>query len=147
ELADAWLRALQVLADSAAAPAAGRIPSDFDLVDVGQAELDAIGAEYPRLTDLLPLAPLQEGILYHATYAEAGADVYTAQLTLELTGPLDAAALRRAAGDLLTRHPHLGAAFRQRLAGPPVQVIGDGVELPWQETDLSALPDAVAVRC
>ncbi|WFE60245.1 non-ribosomal peptide synthetase [Micromonospora sp. WMMD712] len=150
ELADAWLRALQVLADSAAAPAAGRIPSDFPLVDVGQAELDAIGAEYPRLTDLLPLAPLQEGILYHATYAEAGADVYTAQLTLELTGPLDPQALRRAAQGLLTRHPHLGAAFRQRLAGPPVQVLGDGVELPWQETDLSALPaaerDAEAAR-
>ena len=82
-----------------------------------------IGAAQPRLTDLLPLAPLQEGILYHATYAGAGADVYTAQLTLELTGRLDPAALRRAAQDLLTRHPHLGAAFRQRLTGPPVQVI------------------------
>ncbi|WP_165949771.1 non-ribosomal peptide synthetase, partial [Micromonospora sp. KC207] len=140
ELADGWLRALRVLADSTATPAAGRIPSDFDLVTLDQAELDAIGAAHPRLTDLLPLAPLQEGILYHATYAGAGADVYTAQLTLELTGALDPAALRRAAQDLLSRHPHLGAAFRQRLAGPPVQVISDGVELPWQEIDLSALP-------
>ncbi|MEV4770082.1 amino acid adenylation domain-containing protein [Micromonospora humida] len=140
ELADGWLRALRVLADSTATPAVGRIPSDFPLVTIGQGELDTISAEHPRLTDLLPLAPLQEGILYHATYAGTGADVYTAQLTLELTGRLDPAALRRAARDLLTRHPHLGAAFRQRLTGPPVQVIGDGVEPPWQEVDLSALP-------
>ncbi|MEU1601783.1 amino acid adenylation domain-containing protein [Micromonospora matsumotoense] len=140
ELADGWLRALRVLADSTATSAAGRIPSDFPLVTLDQGELDVIGAAHPRLTDLLPLAPLQEGILYHATYAGTGADVYTAQLTLELTGRLDPAALRRAAQDLLTRHPHLGAAFRQRLTGPPVQVIGDGVEVPWQEVDLSALP-------
>ncbi|ROO59670.1 non-ribosomal peptide synthase protein (TIGR01720 family)/amino acid adenylation domain-containing protein [Micromonospora sp. Llam0] len=151
DLADNWLRALRVLArstrtpaDRGRSPSASLIPSDFPLVRVGQDELDAIGAEYADLADLLPLAPLQEGILYHATYAGAGADLYTAQLTMELTGPVDAAALRRAARDLLRRHPNLSAGFRQRITGAPVQVIGTGVQVPWQEVDLSSLTDEQA---
>ena len=51
-------------------------------------------AQYPQIEDILPLSPLQEGLLFHALYDAQAPDVYTVQLVLELRGPLDSAALR-----------------------------------------------------
>ena len=42
-----------------------------------------------RIEDILPLSPLQEGLLFHALYDAQGPDVYTVQLELELEGALD----------------------------------------------------------
>ncbi|WKX69503.1 condensation domain-containing protein [Streptomyces sp. XD-27] len=97
------------------------------------------------LEDVLPLSPLQEGLLFHALAEEpetdsAGADIYTTQLVLDLTGPLDAPRLRAAAAALLRRHANLRAGFRQRANGQPIQVVHREVPLPWQETDLTRLP-------
>ncbi|MEV4194583.1 hypothetical protein, partial [Streptomyces toxytricini] len=48
------------------------------------------------LEDVLPLSPLQEGLLFHAHYDGHERDVYTVQLGIDLTGPLDADRLRAA---------------------------------------------------
>ncbi len=90
------------------------------------------------LTDVLPLSPLQDGLLFHALYDEGAADVYVVQLVLALRGPLDAGRLREAAGGLLRRHPNLRAGFWQDGMKRAVQVIPRGVELPWTEHDLTA---------
>ncbi|MES5820834.1 amino acid adenylation domain-containing protein [Streptomyces sp. RG80] len=90
--------------------------------------------------DVLPLTPLQEGLLFHALYEHErhGPDVYVVQLVFELEGPVDADRLRAAAQALLDRHPNLRAAFRRRRGGQPVQVIPRRATLPWAEADLSA---------
>ncbi|WP_406383458.1 amino acid adenylation domain-containing protein [Streptomyces sp. NBC_01618] len=95
----------------------------------------------PGLADVLPLTPLQEGLLFHALYDEHSADVYTVQLVFDLEGELDAAALRAAAEALLRRHPNLRAGFRHEGLSRTVQVVPQTVELPWTETDLSAETD------
>ncbi|MFB9840443.1 condensation domain-containing protein, partial [Actinoallomurus acaciae] len=69
------------------------------------------------LQDVLPLTPMQEGLLFHALSDTGGPDVYTGQLTVDFTGPLDPAALRAAGQALLDRHPQLRVAFRQRKTG------------------------------
>ncbi|GAA1593833.1 hypothetical protein GCM10009678_90040 [Actinomadura kijaniata] len=92
-----------------------------------------------QLEDVWPLSPLQQGLFFHALY---GDDVYTAQVVFDLEGPLDTAALRRAAATLLRRHANLRAGFRQRKEGTPVQVVHRQVKPPWQDIDLSALPEA-----
>ncbi|MCP2339575.1 amino acid adenylation domain-containing protein [Actinomadura rupiterrae] len=97
-----------------------------------------------QLQDVWPLSPLQQGLFFHARYADADADVYTAQVVVELRGALDAAALKAAAAALLRRHANLRAAFRQRKEGTPVQVIVREVRTPWEEIDLTAHPDAEA---
>ncbi|MGI8332312.1 amino acid adenylation domain-containing protein [Actinomadura scrupuli] len=94
-----------------------------------------------QLEDVLPLSPLQQGLFFHAIFDE-DADVYTAQLVLDLEGPLDTAALKAAAGTLLRRHANLRAGFRQRKQGTPVQVVHREVALPWTEADLTGTPDA-----
>ena len=40
---------------------------------------------HSEIEDILPVTPLQEGLLFHARYeADGGVDVYTVQLVLDL---------------------------------------------------------------
>ncbi|RFU83862.1 non-ribosomal peptide synthetase, partial [Streptomyces triticagri] len=155
DVADTWFRALGVLATHGAR-LGGLTPYDLPLVSVGQDEIDTYGAELAQLpgapapADVLPLTPLQQGMLFHAELADdaraaggddGAVDVYTLQIVTDLEGPVDAAALREAGRELLRRHPNLRACFRAREAGEPVQLIPDEIELPWYEEDLTALAE------
>ncbi|MBK1783697.1 non-ribosomal peptide synthetase, partial [Prauserella cavernicola] len=93
-----------------------------------------------RIQDILPAAPLQQGLVFHAMYDESGADLYTVQLTLDLRGPLDAARLRAAATALLRRHPNLRVAFWHEGLDQLVQVVPADVDLEWRDEDLATLP-------
>ncbi|MFG2007435.1 amino acid adenylation domain-containing protein, partial [Spirillospora sp. NPDC048911] len=97
------------------------------------------------LEDILPLSPLQQGFFFHALYDADSTDVYTAQIVLDLEGPLDAAALRTAADTLLRRHSNLRAAFWHEGLSKPVQVVPRGVELPWEEIGAADVAEADAV--
>jgi nonribosomal peptide synthetase CepB len=141
ELAEGWVAMLSGLAEHAVLPGAGgRTPSDFPLVTLTQPDVEELEAAYPALTDIWPLAPLQEGLLFHAVFDRDAVDVYSGQHVLDLQGPLNPVTLRAAAQALLDRHPSLRAAFRQvGERDQAVQVIADGVTLPWREADLSSL--------
>ncbi|MFC5752658.1 amino acid adenylation domain-containing protein [Actinomadura rugatobispora] len=99
-----------------------------------------------RIEDVWPLSPLQEGLLFHAGYDGDAQDLYVVQGVVELTGTLDVAVLRASWEALLARHASLRASFQHRASGAPVQVIAEGVPLPWREEDLSGLagPEAEA---
>ena len=81
-------------------------------------KIERLERRYPRIEDILPLSPLQEGLLFHALYDARAPDVYTVQLELDLAGPLDGAALQAAAQALLTRHGSLRAGFWHREPEP-----------------------------
>src|SRR5690625_7801211 len=87
------------------------------------------------IDDILPLTPLQEGLLFHSMYDEHGPDVYIPQLMVDIQGELDTGALHAAFHGLLDRHASLRAGFRQRKSGEWVQVIAGSVRLPWREGD------------
>ena len=46
-----------------------------------------------RIEDVLPLSPLQEGLLFHALFDAQGPDIYTMQIGFALDGPLDSEVL------------------------------------------------------
>jgi amino acid adenylation domain-containing protein len=94
------------------------------------------------IEDVLPLSPLQEGMLFQALYDEDGPDLYVHQLLLDLEGPLDARALRLAARALLGRHANLRVGFRHDRSTEPVQLVHGRVKVPWAQIDLSALDEA-----
>ena len=143
DLARGWFEALEALVRHTAKPGAGgHTPSDLPLVSVSQAEIDRLEADYPKFEDVLPLSPLQEGLLFHALYDTQGPDLYTVQIVLGLEGPLDSDALRVAAEALLERHANLRASFVHDGLSRPVQVIMPEVVLPWCEVDLSGLGPA-----
>ncbi|MFH8606825.1 amino acid adenylation domain-containing protein [Streptomyces sp. NPDC018029] len=138
-----WAAMLDGLAaHTTADPAAGgHTPSDFPLMGAAltQGDVEDLAAAVPGLTDVWPLSPLQEGMLFHATYDEDGPDVYEGQRALELDGPLDAARLRDAWRALVRRHPTLRASFHRLASGEAAQVVARDVELPWHEADLTGL--------
>ncbi|GAB3959805.1 hypothetical protein GCM10027614_80090 [Micromonospora vulcania] len=97
----------------------------------------------PGLADVLPLTPLQDGFYFHANTGDT--DQYEVQQLVTLDGPVDAAALRRAVQAVLDRHAPLRAGFFELADGRVVQVIVDGVEVPWRVVDLPA-DDASAIE-
>ncbi|MFF3247470.1 amino acid adenylation domain-containing protein [Streptomyces sp. NPDC002870] len=100
------------------------------------------------LEDVLPLAPLQQGMLFHAQFADgAGADAYNVQKVFGLSGPLLADVMREACQALVRRHSALRAAFVQSDAGEPLQLVARHAEVPVHERDLRGLaPDEQSAR-
>ena len=143
DLAQNWFAVLEALVRHVAQPGAGgRTPSDLPLVALSQAEIERLEELYPRLEDVLPLSPLQEGLLFHALYDAHAPDVYTVQLELDLEGALDVAVLEAAAHALMARHASLRAGFRHEEVRRPVQIIVPQAAAPWRLLDLSSLDEA-----
>ena len=139
DLAERWTRALDALAVHVGRPDAGGLtPSDVPLVRVDQRQIERWEAEYPDARDIWPLPPLQTGLLFHSRLAVGSLDVYVAQLTLSLSGAVDAARLRAAVDAVLARHPGLRTAFVHDAAGTPAQLVLDHADLPWREVDVDA---------
>ncbi|WJY42758.1 amino acid adenylation domain-containing protein [Streptomyces sp. P9-2B-2] len=141
ELANLWQAVLEGLAHHATSSGAGGItPSDVPLVAVSQREIDAWQARHPGLADIWPLTPLQSGLLFHASLAGSSFDAYQVQLVFHLAGRVDPDRMRAAGQALLARHTSLRAGFVTGATGEPVQIVVDGVPLPWQDVDLCAVP-------
>ncbi|UNO38538.1 non-ribosomal peptide synthetase [Streptomyces sp. MST-110588] len=163
ELAESWRTVLGAFVTHHTGPSGGaRTPSDFPLVHVGQARIEALEEEYGALADLLPVTPLQAGLLFHTLYDGPAADgpdgpadgpdgpgdgpgrhdPYVVQLALDLTGDIEPARLHDAVRALLARHPHLGGGFVTDGLEHPALLVPREVTVPWRTADLTGLPDA-----
>ncbi|WP_049575115.1 non-ribosomal peptide synthetase, partial [Streptomyces sp. SBT349] len=90
---------------------------------------------------VLPLTPLQEGLLFHSLYDDRSVDLYTSQLAVDLEGRFDVDAFRTAAATVLRRHANLRTAFQHRTSAQPVQLVLREVAVPWTEHDLGGLDE------
>ncbi|MFJ6438853.1 amino acid adenylation domain-containing protein, partial [Streptomyces sp. NPDC091416] len=112
-------------------------------MEVSQGEIEGWEARYPALRDVWPLTPLQSGLLFHTLLTgDAETDAYQVQLTFQLTGRTDPQRMRAAGQALLDRHANLRSAFVPHGGSGWVQLVTEGVELPWSERDLRHLPEA-----
>ncbi|MFE0250748.1 amino acid adenylation domain-containing protein [Streptomyces sp. NPDC059010] len=93
------------------------------------------GDDGSLVEDVLPLSPLQQGLLFHALFDEGAQDVYTMQSLVEIEGPLRPALLRTAAEELFARHAGLRSAFLHEDLDEPVQVVLKQVPVNWAEED------------
>ena len=98
----------------------------------------------PRIEDILPLAPLQQGMLFHALHDTDGPDFYTVQVAVDLYGELGVDALQDAVQALVRRHAGLRSVFVHEGLDQPVQVVLDHVDVPWEVVDCSTLSVAEA---
>ncbi|MER6444397.1 amino acid adenylation domain-containing protein [Streptomyces venezuelae] len=120
----------------------GRLAPAGPLVTLGAGQEAALAAVFPHVAEVLPLAPLQEGLYFHAVYDDQALDVYLMQNFVELLHAVDGPALRAAFDTLLRRHPNLRSGFWHEGLDGPVQVVPGEWELPWREIDLSHLDRA-----
>jgi amino acid adenylation domain-containing protein/non-ribosomal peptide synthase protein (TIGR01720 family) len=141
-LAEYWSQALHALITHTTQPGAGgHTPSDFPLLKLTQHQVEHLEAISPSgVADVLPLSPMQEGLLAYELDDEPVPDAYMTQLVVELRGALDIGALRAAAETLLRRHPNLRAGFWYDGLDEPVQFMPGDVKLLWSERDLSGMP-------
>ena len=147
-LADYWKKALEAIVDHTSKRlATGHSPSDFPLANLSLEQVVQIEIAHPGTADILPVSPLQEGLLFHSLYAGTS-DVYTVQTNIEFTGPLISGKLRRAIEILLQRHANLRVSIDHEVSDTPLQIIPDTVVLPWREYDFSSLsPEVREQRC
>ncbi|MFJ4918709.1 amino acid adenylation domain-containing protein [Streptomyces sp. NPDC088725] len=127
------------LAALAALEEGGHSPSDFPLVPLTQADVDALDG--PALRDILPLTPLQEGLYFHSVFDDDATGSYVEQQLLTLDGEVDADRLAAAATRLLALYPNLAARFTPLADGRVVSVVESGVRAPFTTLDRDSLTD------
>ncbi|WP_156744503.1 non-ribosomal peptide synthetase, partial [Mycobacterium sp. E740] len=132
-----WADALAGICAHVRAGGGGLTPSDLAPARLSQQQVDELQQRY-RVADVLPLTPLQQGLLFHAGSAESSDDLYAVQLDITVTGALDPQRLRAAVQAVVDRHPHLAARFCAEF-DEPVQVIVSDPVVPWQYRDLTDL--------
>ncbi|WP_316528802.1 non-ribosomal peptide synthase/polyketide synthase [Kitasatospora brasiliensis] len=142
ELAEAVTAALRAIVEHCASPGAGgRTPSDFPLAGLDQAALDRLVGDGREVADLLPLTPLQEGMLFHRLVGGPD-DVYLDQAALLLEGVADPQALALAWQRVAERTPALRTSVVWEGVPAPLQVVHRAVRLPITHLDLRAVEPA-----
>ncbi|MCV7203910.1 non-ribosomal peptide synthase/polyketide synthase [Mycolicibacterium peregrinum] len=146
-LGELWFEALTGICEHVRCGGGGLTPSDIAPAELSQQQIDELSRQY-RVADVLPLTPLQQGLLYHAGAALDSDDVYAMQLDIALSGPLDEKRLRDAVQTVAARHPHLAARFCEQFE-QPVQVILVDPAVPWRSVELNAdaVDDQVQAVC
>ncbi|WP_447733392.1 non-ribosomal peptide synthase/polyketide synthase [Pseudomonas shirazensis] len=114
------------------------IPSMLSLIELDQAAIDDIVATVPggaaNVQEIYPLAPLQEGILYHHLSAEQG-DPYLLQTRLAFDSVERLLAWAGALQQVIDRHDILRTAVLWQGLAQPLQVVWRKAELLVSEID------------
>ncbi|HET9379251.1 MAG TPA: amino acid adenylation domain-containing protein, partial [Streptomyces sp.] len=141
-LADGMTRALTDITEHCARPGAGgRTPSDFPLARLGQDRLDRLAGDGRDVEDILPLTPLQEGMLFHRLVGGPD-DVYVDQAALLLDGVADPHALAVAWQHVTDRTPALRTCVVWEDVPVPLQVVRRDVRVPVTHLDWRDLGEA-----
>ena len=128
-LGQLWFDALAGICAHVRSGGGGLTPSDIVPARLSRLQLDELQRHY-RVADVLPLTPMQQGLLFHAGTAHGGDDVYWVQLDFTVTGALDPQRLRDAVHAVVNRHPNVAARFSDQF-DEPVQIIPADPTVPW----------------
>ncbi|WP_156768144.1 non-ribosomal peptide synthetase, partial [Mycobacterium sp. E1386] len=135
-LSQLWFEALAGICAHVNAGGGGLTPSDIAPAHLSQQQIDEL-CRQGSVADVLPLTPVQQGLLFHTAFAQDMDDLYAVQLGITVSGALDAARLREAVHTAVKRHPNLVARFSEDF-GEPVQVIPADPQMAWRYVELDA---------
>ncbi|WP_120313386.1 non-ribosomal peptide synthetase, partial [Mycobacterium mantenii] len=137
-----WFEALAGVCAHVRSGGGGLTPSDIAPARLTQQQIDELQRQH-HIADILPLTPLQQGLLFHSSTAQGSDDMYAVQLDFTLTGPLDPDRLRDAVHTVVNRHPHLAALFCEQY-DEPVQIIPADPVVEWRYLELDGTDAAEA---
>ena len=136
-LSQLWFDALTGICAHVQHGGGGLTPSDIAPARLSQHQIDELQQQY-QIADILPLTPMQQGLLFHVNTLGTNADdVYAMQLAITVTGPLDPHRLRDAVHTVANRHPNLAANFCEQF-DQPVQIIPVDPMAAWRYLQLDS---------
>ncbi|ORA59312.1 non-ribosomal peptide synthetase [Mycobacteroides franklinii] len=144
-LSQLWFEALAGICTHVRNGGGGLTPSDILPSRLTQDQIDELTKRH-RIADVLPLTPVQQGLLFHSTIATSAdepvagttlRDVYAVQLDITMIGAVDVHRLYDAVHAVVKRHPNLVARFCTQF-GEPVQVIPADPMICWQHSELES---------
>jgi glycopeptidolipid biosynthesis protein len=133
-LSQLWFNALTGICAHVQDGGGGLTPSDLAPTRLSQQQIDELQQQYD-IADVLPLTPLQQGLLFHSGTAQGSEDLYAVQLDITVAGPLDPKRMRDAVRTVVNRRPNVAARFDEQF-GEPVQIISAEPEMAWQYVEL-----------
>ncbi len=122
-------------------------PHMLPLVNLKLEEIERIVQAVPggagNIKDIYPLAPLQEGILFHHQLSEQRGDTYVLPILLELPSRERLKEFIGALQEVIDRHDVLRTAVLSEQLSQPVQVVYRTAKLPVEEVALDLDRDPI----
>ncbi|QMU76780.1 amino acid adenylation domain-containing protein [Streptacidiphilus sp. PB12-B1b] len=139
-LAQGMLHALEgIVAHCARPDAGGRTPADFPLARLDQAAVDRLVGDGRAVADVLPLTPMQAGMVFHSLLDPDGR-TYVNQVQLVLSGVTDPHALAEAWQRTADANPMLRTRLAWQETAEPVQVVQQRALIPVVQHDWTGQP-------
>ncbi|HEX8131372.1 MAG TPA: amino acid adenylation domain-containing protein, partial [Pyrinomonadaceae bacterium] len=123
-----------IILDCLSTEACSYTPSDFPLARLDRQKLDELLAAHSDATDVFPLSPMQQGMLFHTLYAP-DEDIYTTQISCTLEGDLNVSAWRRAWQKAVERHALLRASFVWENLDQPLHIVHKNINVTIDQHD------------
>ena len=115
---------------------------DLPWLDISEAELDALWARHPDLTNILPATPAQEGMVFTQQRDGVGSGVYVQQLEIHVRDTISLTEVKARFDRLTQRHETLRTCFEVSASGQVLQLVLAAANTPvnWmpepQDADL-----------
>ena len=107
---------------------------EYSLSGLDESTLQRIRDERGEVSDIYPLSPMQEGMLFH-TLLEPDSGNYFEQVMGDLEGELNQDAFFRAWQSVMERHPALRTSFLWLDVETPLQMVHPVVTFPFEMYD------------